>query len=319
VNAVTRGEHHQPSVAMDPSGGFVVAWADDSDNNGFYEIRAKGFTADGRERFGDITINASSAGQQVAPVVATDVTGNFVVAWQDDKDRNNVYEILARGFRADGTLRFGTITVNQVSTGQQRQPAIAMEADGSFVIAWEDDSKPPRSVYNIFARRFSSAGVGSAQFQVNSNSDGQQLSPRVAVDPAGNACFVWEDDSEPPVGLYNIYARAFKRAGTPLFSKRVNVDASGQQGRPDIATLADGRFAVSWEDDRDENGAYQVRARLVDAVGQFNTDVIINSNPRGQQRRPHIAARNAGLVIVWEDDIDANNRLQILGRGVAPW
>ena len=42
-------------------------------------------------------------GQQLKPAVAMAPNGGFVVVWQDDKDRDGNYEIMARGFNADGT------------------------------------------------------------------------------------------------------------------------------------------------------------------------------------------------------------------------
>ena len=42
---------------MDSNGNFVVVWHDDNDNNGYYDILARGFNAIGNQRFADLTVN----------------------------------------------------------------------------------------------------------------------------------------------------------------------------------------------------------------------------------------------------------------------
>jgi hypothetical protein len=139
INTVSSGQQLKPAVAMDDAGNFVVAWEDDQDQNGFFEILARGFNSDGTQHFNAQTINTVSSGQQLKPAVAMDAAGSFVVAWEDDQDQNGFFEILARGFNLDGTQHFATQTINTVSSGQQLKPAVAMDAAGNFVVAWEDD------------------------------------------------------------------------------------------------------------------------------------------------------------------------------------
>ena len=53
------------------------------------------------------------------------VSINNVVVWQDDKNENGVYQILGRGFYADGSQKFPDMTINKVGAGQQRKPDIS--------------------------------------------------------------------------------------------------------------------------------------------------------------------------------------------------
>ena len=125
VNSVASGQQLKPDVAMADSGDFVVVWEDDKDNNGYYQIYARGFNANGSQRFADMTVNSVASGQQLKPAVAMTIDGKFVVVWEDDKDGNGYYQIYARGFNANGSQRFADMTVNSVASGQQRRPAIA--------------------------------------------------------------------------------------------------------------------------------------------------------------------------------------------------
>jgi hypothetical protein len=67
---VSAGNQIQADIAMDYSGDFVIPWQDDQDQNGVYQILARGFYSDGSERFPDFTVNEKAAGQQWFPTVA---------------------------------------------------------------------------------------------------------------------------------------------------------------------------------------------------------------------------------------------------------
>ena len=92
------------------------------------------------DHFRDRVINSDGGGNQYQPAISHSSNGNFVVLWEDDKDNNGSYDIMARGFYANGSERFPDITVNTVRSGQQRRPDIAMDSYGNFVVVWEDDN-----------------------------------------------------------------------------------------------------------------------------------------------------------------------------------
>ena len=72
---------------------------------------------------------------------------------------------------------------------------------------------------------------------MNSEPDGQQLRPAVAIDSDGDFVVVWEDDQDGN-GFYQIYARGFASDGKEAFADiAVNQVASGQQLKPAIGML----------------------------------------------------------------------------------
>jgi hypothetical protein len=316
VNSVASGQQRRPAVAIDDSGRFVVAWEDDQDDNGFYEIMMRGFNANGTERFSDRTVNTVSSGQQTRPTVACDESGNFVVAWEDDQDGNGFYQILGRGFTAAGAQRIATFTVNSVSDGNQFNPAVAMDADGDFVVAWEDDQDDDGN-FQIHARGFTaSAGNRFTQRGINTNTAGQHTKPSIGMANNGDFAVAWEDDSDQN-GFYQIHARGLSITGAQRFGViTVNSVASGQQYAPSVGMRQNGLFAVAWQDDQDENGAYQILARHFTALGaQSRADYTVNSDATGQQRLPVTSIDEQGRVITaWEDDMDGNGKGLILVR-----
>jgi hypothetical protein len=318
VNTVAAGQQQHPDVAIDDSGRFVVVWEDDQDGNGSYQIMARGFNANGSERWTERTVNTVSGGQQTKPAVACDANGNFVVAWEDDQDGNGFYQILARGFTAAGAQRIAPFTVNSVSAGQQFNPAIAMDLDGDFVVAWEDDQDDNAS-FQICHRGFTATGGNRfAQAAINTNTAGQHTKPSIGMANNGNFVVAWEDDQDDN-GSYQIYARGFTITGSQRFAVlTVNSVAAGQQYAPSVAMRSDGAFAVVWQDDQDGNGSYQIFARDFTAAGAQNrADFTVNSDSSGQQRWPVSGMDDQGrFVVAWEDDMDGNADALILVRNL---
>lgn len=297
VNSVASGQQVRPDISMNQNGEFVVVWQDDKDKNGYWQIFAKGYDPDGGIKFNDITVNSISKGQQFVPKVSIADNGDFVVVWQDDKDKNGYYQILARGFHANGTQKFSDRTINSVAKGQQLLPDIAMASNGDFVVVWEDD-KNENGYYQIFAKVYYSSGsVKISDFTVNSVSSGQQYRPRVAMNSVGNFVVVWQDDKDKN-GYYQIYARGFNSNGTENFhDMTVNSVSSGQQYKPDVAISSDSDFVVVWQDDKDKNGYYQIYARGFNANGTEKfEDLIVNCIADGQQLHPAIALRNPSTL-----------------------
>ncbi|TNF32523.1 MAG: hypothetical protein EP329_09990 [Deltaproteobacteria bacterium] len=317
VNPDTDGQQQTPSVAMDAAGNYVVTWADDKDGNGAFQIYARGFYDDGTQRFPRFTVNSAATGQQLHPVVGMAPDGRFVVAWEDDPERDGTYQVLMRGFNADGTERFSDRNARSTTDGDARRPAVALDDAGNFVVAWEDDTDG-NGGYQIHARGFSANGAQRfARLTVNSVAKGQQREPTLGL--AGNGDFVvaWEDDPESD-GHSVILARAFHANGSEKVADFTVSAATGVQVDPEVSVAPSGAFVLTWAADFDDNGVFQIHARGYAASGaQLLPRWTVNRDASGAQDRPHVALNDDGtMVFVWEDDIDGNGYTQILGRGL---
>jgi hypothetical protein len=124
VNTTESGVQLTPDVAAHPAGSFVVAWTDDRDENGIGQIRARAFGPDGSGT-PDSTANPRGGGEQLRPRVAVDRQGRRYVVWEDDEDRNGIFQIHAQGTGADGDAFLDSFTVNTSWRGQQRRPVVA--------------------------------------------------------------------------------------------------------------------------------------------------------------------------------------------------
>ena len=304
------GNQLNPVIAVAANGSFVVVWEDDIDNNDFFQIWAAGFNSDGSLRFNRITVNSEAAGQQKNPDIAMSPNGEFVVVWEDDQDGNGRFNILGRGFNADGTPRFSDRLMALTGAGASVDPSIGMADDGSFVVTWADD-EDYNGFYQIKARGFNSNG--SQRFSpmtVNSAGAGQQIQPDIALNSNGDYVIAWADDQDGN-WFYDIKARGFfANSGERFSDTTLNSVGTASQYRPVLGLADDGNFAAAWVDQE-----HRIIARGYDATGTPNyEDIETNNNLFQLKSRPAIGINKQGdFVVLWNQQ-DGNGDFILKGR-----
>ncbi|MBI4617117.1 MAG: DUF4347 domain-containing protein [Planctomycetes bacterium] len=252
VNSTVGSADVIPSVAVDGSGNFVVAWMQDTGLG--YDIAARRFDSAGNPIGADFAVNSTNANWQLWPSVAATPGGGFVAAWQSN-DSGVDYDIRARRFDSAGNALGTDFVVNNTTANSQVDPDVAVDRSGSFVIAWRSDVAFD---YDIRARRFDSAGNPlGADFVVNSTTTAFEWSPAVAVNGTGTTVFAWQSFE---VGGWNIRAREFDASGNPAADDfLVNPTTAGPQIQPDIAYGDNGQIVVTWVSN--QAGTWDIFAR----------------------------------------------------------
>ena len=165
VNSTTSADQGVTSRSVTglPSGGFVVAWQDNSgagpDPSG-WSIRGQMFDSAGARVGGEFVVNTNTAGDQTDPVVLALPSGGFLVAWQDSTGDGSGHAIKAQLFDAAGARSGGEFLVNATASSDQVQPAIGAFGSG-FVAVWADNSGTAGdpSGLGVVLRIFSPANV----------------------------------------------------------------------------------------------------------------------------------------------------------------
>src|SRR4029079_14451096 len=136
--------------------------------------------------------------------------------------------------------------VNTLTAFSQNFPAVAMDGDGDFVVAWQ--SYHDRSGVGIFAQRFDSTGVAQdGEFQVNTYTQGYQAYPSVAMDDAGGFVIAWDSDDQDGSGD-GVFAQRFDASGAPVDAElQVNTTTSSSQSTPSAAMDRHGDFVIAWK------------------------------------------------------------------------
>src|SRR6266487_3617770 len=154
-----------------------------------------------------LAANSVATGDQDGPAVAADRLGDVAVVWEDDRDStdpgdNTHSEIYLRLFR-NGTSSYEIkLSAGGTSGANWKHvtPDVGLDSRGDAVVVWADDPDG-NGFYNIPYRVVSPAGTVIGSGYANGNSAGQQLAPRVSVDPDGAPgsttavafTVVWED------------------------------------------------------------------------------------------------------------------------------
>jgi hypothetical protein len=293
-------------VAADGAGRFVAAWSsyDSPGSDTGLSIQARRYAADGSAAAGQFQVNTFTTGDQTEPDVAAAADdGRFVVVWTSAGSIGNDTEgtsIQGRLFNASGTP-LATFQVNNVTTNDQTQPAVAMGPGGGFVVAWKSYTDGDQS--GIQARRFTSGGAPVAsQFLVNGFTTGVQGDPDVAVDPQGRFVIAWtSNEATGDADLESIQARRFAANGTPSAQFQVNQVTTGAQRRPSVAADGAGNFVIAWESDSGDGDATSVRARRYLAGGTaLSAEFQVNAYTTSYQEAVAVTADAAGdFTVVW--------------------
>lgn len=335
IDSNSTGHEYLPAIAKNNSGDYVVAWQDDDDLNGHFNITVRGFNADGSEKFSARQVGASS-GNLVRPDVAIDAQGRFVVVWQDDQDLNGFYNIHAAGFdnKGDSFVVNGNTVGDRVISAianRQKRPAVAMsESSGKFVVTWDDD-EDGNGLWEVKARGYDlTSMVGSsgneyfaetfATIAVNDISSGNQNYSDVAMNANGAFVVAWQDNQDAVTSPKNADSYNIKLAGfTPDGSKviaDVDVSTTKHKLRPAIAMNDNGQFVVAWHDDsNDDNDVWQVKVNgysiVADNALPFDTtpfsEITINPTSTANQRYPDVAIANDGkFAVTWHDNSNSS-------------
>jgi hypothetical protein len=290
--------HVQPDVAVWPNGSVVVVWADDTDGNGYNQIRVRTFNAAGTDT-GSATANGVGTGQQVYPEVAVDPDGSaFAVVFEDDQDST------APTVRVSGFASITSKTYEKqvhATGGTNRHPDVAMSAAGNAIVVWDEDVDG-NGFYNVGLASFTNTGAAKIAVRAaNEATGGQQTNATVAANFNGDFVAGWETDhigtdqmgvrsftatgagpaeaflpgNDPQVGIDDQrYAVAYWTVGEDVYVQGLNPDGTnngrqprirantvteGRQSQPALTVDPFGRITMTYSDDSDGNDFDKIR------------------------------------------------------------
>ena len=149
------------AVGIDAAGGFVVAYTGTNGAAGQKtDIFAQRFAADGTPEGREIAVNQNTRGSQHLASIAVQRNGRFVVVWAGE-GAGDAAGVFFRRFAADGAPLGAAQRVNFTTKGIQTQPAIAMDADGQFIVVWAGQGRGDR--WGVFYRRYNAQARPRAQ------------------------------------------------------------------------------------------------------------------------------------------------------------
>jgi hypothetical protein len=265
---------------------------------------------------GEFQANTYNTGYQQGASTAMDSTGRFVVTWWSYGQDNNTSGIYAQLYDSTGSPTGSEFQVNTYIPGEQRNPAVAMDGNGDFVITWQSGYQPADGdgeSYGIFARRYDNSGAAldTSEFQVNTYTTGNQDYPSVGMDSNGDFVIAWKSFGQERTGNnYGIYAQRYNSDGSkPLVNGdefHVNTDSTGNQMYPSVGMDSAGDFVITWmsgyfSGTTQDGSGYGIYAQRYDSTGTpADTEFHVSTYTTGDQQYPSAAMDSAGdFVISW--------------------
>ncbi len=288
------GSNRGPAVCANRTR-FVMAWQRETADGFDILFRTSLFGPSGHEA-PELAVNAAPGSHRHA-AVACSSSGNLdVVVWEQRDRDGDGGAIVAR--RVGLVQVIGDeVQVNTTSAGDQRLPAVAALADGTFLVAWESEGQDGDESAIVARRLGADLTPLGDEFVVNSVAAFSQEQPAVPAAGLG-ALVAW---SSPGDGDgYGVFARRVGLDGSPVGAEvLLNTTTAGTQGAVSdegggvaAAGNARGDLLIAWQSlrlrgvaaDGDGLGIFARRGTLPGrCTGDCNSDgaVAIDELVRG--------------------------------------
>jgi hypothetical protein len=327
VNTTTIGNQQSADIAMDDAGNFVLVWSHDegSDRLGAKRIDAQRFNANGTRQGNEFVVIPNFLVSSLTnPSVAMDADGDFVVAWETKVANSDNFDIFARRYNSGGIAQGGAFVAHEIGlTGDQQDPAIAMDDEGNFAIVWENNV----GTGNIKAQLYTASGVPiQTPFVIAGDVATRRFtdaSPVVTMTNgkmvAAYSKLVSNYEVDAPLYLYDVSIDRL-----PGFVKREQaVQAPSPQDSPSVALKPDGSYVVAWHGrgaDSPDNfsdiyvSRFDANGNNIDDRNPQSPFLRVNTLTAGIQSNACVATDDRGdFVVTWQSQ-DGSTEFNIHAR-----
>ena len=304
VNTFTSGDQSNPDICALEGGKFVITWQSVFQDGNSWGVYMQMYNADGSAFGSEVQVNEYTNADQSAPAITGLQNGGFVITWHSLNQIGSDFEIYARIFNADGTVKIGEFLVNSVTSGAQTSPSIASSPDSSFIITWQDG---PSGSKDVRARMFSaSGGAKGADFVVNTYTNNDQDSQAIATFPDSSFIITWRSKYQIEGGIQfyssDIYFQRYNADGSLNGQEtRANTYTATDQLNPSVATLSSTSFIITWTSDQEDGSGSGVYAQRFNEDGtKKGIDFQVNTVTNNDQAYSRVKAfQGNSFVLVW--------------------
>lgn len=187
--AVTSDSSFPPelSVAALPEGRLVVVWSDLGADGAGEGILGQIFESDGTAVASSFIVNSHAPGNQLAPDVAADAAGRFVVVWDSTQQDGYAEGVYGQRFDATGNRLGGEFQISSSYPSAQLEPDVAMDAAGNFAVTWLSYTEPSEYFAEVYLRAYRQDGsaIGPQVWASEGIDNEEQRRPAIALSDAG--------------------------------------------------------------------------------------------------------------------------------------
>ncbi len=193
--------------------------------------------------------------------------------------------------------------VNSTIANSQLSPAVAMDANGNYVIVWESYGQDASNTYGIYFQRYNSSGaVQGSETLVNTTTSDSQQFPDIAMDDNGDFVVVWMSNNQDGDG-WGVYFQRYNSSGVAQGSEtRANTATVNEQRHPRVAMDSDGDFVIVWASENQDGDNYGVYFQRYNSAGAAQgSETLANTTTTNFQGYPAVSMDASGnFVIAWQ-------------------
>lgn len=260
---------------------------------------------------------------QWQPHLAVGPSGEVYIVWADYKSGSD-FDIYITT-TTDGENFTEPVRVNDVVSGSQLAPRIAVNEAGDVFVVWNDNRGTTAGYYgvvwNVVVAKSTDNGAsfGPATFVSAEEVFGEEYFAQNAdIAAAGDwvhvvwAKYHWDNHGS----IRTRYARSGDSG--EIYETPITLDANHFSLRHQIVADQAGRVAVVWEDNREYGGDPNLlygSGRTLDVYAQYSENYgenwalsfRVNEEILLCQQRPTVALTTGGWAVAWSDDREIGN------------
>jgi hypothetical protein len=202
------GESGDPALAANPAGNGAIAWSQAGGTGDRSLLWVRIYRNAAPSGWGPPALLDNVAGRSDKPQIGMDRDGNLIVVWR--RQELAAGPVLPYGARFTPAGGWGApVRLSAKDTDGELWPALAMDAGGNAVVAWEQPEEPG-GASRIWAAGFVKAGGWGMAVPVSPAGMGDADEPALGIDGSGNAVLIWKQKDSPDTGAQSIWASRFR-------------------------------------------------------------------------------------------------------------
>jgi len=232
----------------------------------------------------ELQVNVTTKGNQLAPALAVNPDGSYLVAWLGPPAG-----VQGRWFDAAGHPLGGEVPLSAVGAASPAGLRAAADAGGHVMAVWNSDGRVTGRIFGPDRQPL------TGQIAIGGNPQQQGL-PDVVADPAGGFLVAW-----PEYGNNSLRWQRFGPTGGLVENER---STPGRPAPPRLAAAPGGGFVIAWMEIFDSLDT-DVWALRLDAAGRPALPFPIQVNLDGtrfqgyHQVAPPVVHPDGGFSVVW--------------------
>ena len=309
LNIRTANHQLNPRVVSLHNGDYFVCWESWSADDHYKGVVAVQFAGvDNKAVTDEIILNTNTQWNQQHVSLTRIGRDRVFATWTDIKLDGDSLGVFGQIIEVAASPTSEEVVVNTGTTSTQNYPAVSNLTSGGAVICWHSFGYDGSS-YGIFGQRYNTFGTREGEeFQVNSETIGNQLQPAVSGLPNGGFVVVWQ--SQAAGDSKDIHGRVFSASGQPAGTQfQVNtITNSRSTTLPDVCSLSDG-FVIVWDGHTDGTTFVYIQRYSISG-SKIGDEIIIQTNlPRFTVASlPKISCFKNDEFVVSYSDVDVSGQ-----------